>query len=58
MWWDQNIFLSEDILDPYPAITVPSPSLITPLSANIFPNRLAPNVPNNILRNPPFCFFT
>ena len=31
--------------------------LITPLPANIFPNQLAPNVPNNITRNPLFCFF-
>ena len=23
-----------------------------------FPNKLRPNVPNNILRNPPLCFFT
>ena len=23
-----------------------------------FPNKLAPNVPNNILKNPPFCSFT
>ena len=27
-------------------------------SVKRFPNKLAPNVPNNILRNPPFCSFT
>ena len=55
MWWDQNVLLDEDPLDPLPTLTVLSPALITPLPANIFPNRLVPNVPNNILRNPPFC---
>ena len=55
MWWNQKTFLIEDLLDPYPALTVPSPALITSLPVNIFPNRLAPNVPNSILRNPTFC---
>ena len=36
---------------------MPSPGLITPLPGNIFSNKLAPNVPNNIPRNPPFCLF-
>ena len=54
MGWNQK---SEDFLDPQPTLAVPSPALITPLPANIFPNRLAPNVPNSILRNPPFCSF-
>ena len=58
--WSNQIFFNEDLLiedplDPWLTLAVPSPSLITPLPANIFPNRLAPNVPNNILRNPPFC---
>ena len=35
-----------------------TPALITPLPANIFRNRLGPNVPNSKLRNPAFCFFT
>ena len=34
--------------------TVPSAAVITPLPVNRFPNKLAPNVPNNILRNPFF----
>ena len=34
-----------------------SPALITPLPASIFPNKIAPNVSNNILRNPPFSSF-
>ena len=29
-----------------------------PLLVNRFPNVLAPNVPNNILRNFPFCYFS
>ena len=36
---------------------MPSPALIFPLPANIFPNKPAPNVPNNILRNIPFSSF-
>ena len=35
-----------------------SPALIMLLFVNRFPNKLAPNVPNNIPRNPPFCSFT
>ena len=34
-----------------------SPALIVPLSFNRFPNQLATKVSNNILRNPPFCYF-
>ena len=49
MGWNQSFFI-EDLLDPQTALFIPSP-------ANIFPNKLAPNVPNNILRNPPFCSF-
>ena len=46
-----------------PALTIPSPALYIPLPfpalyipfpVKRFPNKLAPNVPNNILRNPPF----
>ena len=58
MWWNQNVFneclLTEDVLDPLPTLAVPFPALITPLPANIFINTFAPNVPNNILRSPPF----
>ena len=28
-----------------------------PLPANRFPNKLAFKMPNNILKNPPFCYF-
>ena len=48
MGWNQKNFLFEDPLEPYPALT-------TPVPANISPNKLAPNLPNNILRNPSFC---
>ena len=48
----------EDLLDPQPALIIPSPDLFIPLPANIFPNKLAPNVPNNILRNTLFCSLT
>ena len=38
---------------------VPSPALITPLPDKLFdntsPSKEAPNVPNNILRNPLLC---
>ena len=36
-------------------LVVPSPALIVPLPVKRFPNKLAPNVPINILRIPPFC---
>ena len=36
---------------------MPSPALLVSLPDNIFPNKVASNVPNKILRNPPFCFF-
>ena len=36
---------------------MPSPALIVPLPAYRFPNKPASNVPNNILRKPPFCSF-
>ena len=55
MLWNQKKILNEDPLGPQPNLAVPFPALITPLPANIFSNRLPPNVPNNILRNPPFC---
>ena len=45
-----DVFIIPLLLGPYPA-------LIIPLPVSIFPNKLAPNVPNNILRNPPFCSF-
>ena len=32
-----------------------SPDLIVALPVNIFPNKLAPNIPNKIMRNPSFC---
>ena len=48
---------------PSPSRTIPSSALITPSPArtipfppvNKFPNKLAPNVPINILKNPPIC---
>ena len=56
MWQSQKNF-KEDFLEPQPALIVPSPALITPLPDKFFVNRSpgkeAPNVPNNILRNPP-----
>ena len=35
--------------------TTPSAPLTTPLPANIFPNKVAPNIINKIPRNLPFC---
>ena len=36
---------------------MPSPALIVLLPVNRFSYKLAPKVPNNISRNPPFCSF-
>ena len=57
----------------WPAPTGPSPALnvlcpgilashpwliaIACLPVNRFPTNLAPNVPNNVLKSPPFCYF-
>ena len=38
-----------------PARTIPSPALIIPFPVNKLPNKLPPNVPSNILKNPPLC---
>ena len=41
---------------PSPALTIPSPALTIPFPpVSKFPNKLAPNVPSNILKNPPLC---
>ena len=62
MWWNQKSFLDEDLLDPYPTLNVSFPSesypaLTIPFPAIMCPNKLAANVSNSILRNPPFCYF-
>ena len=41
-----------------PAFIVPLTAHNTPLTGNIFRNKVAPKVPHNIARNPPFCYFT
>ena len=42
---------------PLPALTIPSPALTLPFPpVNKLPNKLAPNVPSNILKNPPICY--
>ena len=46
------MFLIEDL---QPALRNPSPAVAIPLPAKVFPNKLAPNVPNSILKNSPFC---
>ena len=59
MWLRGQNFFKEALLEPSPALTVPSPALITTLPDKFFVNRSpskeAPNVPNNPLRNPPLC---
>ena len=41
---------------PSPALTIPSPALTIPFpSVNKLPNKLAPKVRSNILKNPPLC---
>ena len=43
-------------LTPSPALITPSPARTIPFPpVNKFPNKLAPNVPSNILKNPPLC---
>ena len=47
-----------------PAFTIyfpflfPKRALTIPFYVNKFPNKLAPRVPNNIFKNPPFCSFS
>ena len=59
MWRKSQKIFKEGLLEPIPALNVPSPALITPLPDkpfdNISPSKEAPKVPNNILRNPPLC---
>ena len=69
-WYKKSILLlwkAEDEGRPKPALRIPSPDLFIPLlfpalyishPVKRFPNKVAPNVPNNKLRNPPFCSFT
>ena len=47
------------LLAPSPALTIPRPRLfaIAPFPHNKFANKLAPRVPSNILKNPPFYSF-
>ena len=53
------IAILDFFLTPSSALIIPSPALIIPLPpVNKFPNKLAPSVPNNVLKNPPFCSFT
>ena len=41
---------------PFPACTIPSPALIIPFPpVNKLPNKVAPKVPSNMLKNPPLC---
>ena len=48
---------------PLPARITPRPGMLqgfhrlTLLHVNKFPNKLAPNIPNDIARYPPFCCF-
>ena len=35
---------------------MPSPALPVPLAVNQYHNKLEPNVPNNTLRHPSFCY--
>ena len=44
---------------PSPAMMIPCPQFIAliPFPGNRFPNKLVSNVPNNMLKNPPFHYF-
>ena len=49
-------FPSPALTIPSPTRTIPSPALIIPFPpVNKLPNKLASNVPSNILKNPPLC---
>ena len=37
-------------------LNIPSLVLLDPLPVNRFPNNIAPNLPNSILRNCPSCY--
>ena len=39
------------------SILFPKPALNTSFPANMLPKKLTPKVPNNILKNPPYCCF-
>ena len=54
MKWHQTEF-SGVFLTPSPALTIPSPARANPFPLNKLPNKLAPNVPSNIPKNPPLC---
>ena len=51
----------ELFLIPSPALIISSPALAVPFPdkfvVNRTPSKLAPKVPNNILKNPPVCSF-
>ena len=57
-----NTFVFQNLLKDEPALKIlacsnpglPSPALVVLLFVNKFSDQLAPNVPKNILRNPPF----
>ena len=38
-------------------LLLPQPALTTPFPVNKLPNKFAPKLPSNILKNPPFCYF-
>ena len=54
---DERVIVNLGVfLLPSPALTIPLPALIIPFPpVNKLPNTLAPNVPSNILKNPPLC---
>ena len=53
---DEKVTENLVFLTPSPALTTPSPARTIPfLPVNKFPNKLSPNVPSNILKNPPLC---
>ena len=51
--WPDLIVPSLTLITPCPGIF----DLLTPLPVISFPKKLAPNVPNKILKNPPFDSF-
>ena len=56
LYQKSNCFSELALTIPFPLL-FPDPALTIPFPVNKFPNKLTPTVPNNIIKNPPFCYF-
>ena len=46
---------NEKLLKSWLALIIPLPGVTVPVPVNRFPNKLTPDVPDNMPRNPRFC---